>query len=157
MGVFKMKNGIVFTLLASSMLLSVAHADDQPSQSTFAAKPEDAGAISVKAPSDTENSRADIDEEITNARLRATTGAKSLLSFQSSFNYNGSSINEPLAQTRPQLSPGTVENDPAKLQGLVSMKYRATDHDNINVGVGVGWLTPSYDGQRGQIEDPYAA
>jgi hypothetical protein len=101
--------------------------------------------------------REDIDKEITNAHLRASTGAKSLYSVQSAFTYNGSSINEPFAASRPQLSPGTVENDPAKLTGAISVKYRATDHDNLNLGVGVGWLTPTYPGQRGQIEDPYVA
>lgn len=107
--------------------------------------------------SDSAAARKDIDDEITNARLRAATGAKSLLSLQSMFIYNGGSIQAPLSQIRPQLSPGTIENDPAKLTGQISAKYRMTDHDNLNVGIGVGWITPTYAGQRGQAEDPYVA
>lgn len=99
--------------------------------------------------------REDIDNEITNARLRASTGAKSLWSIQSAFNYYGGSVQKPLSKERPQLSPGIIENDPTKLTGNISGKYRLTDHDNINLGIGVGWLTPGQTGQKGQAEDPY--
>ncbi len=99
----------------------------------------------------------DVDEEITNARLRASTGAKRRYSLQTAFNYNGGSIEKPLAKERPNLSPGTLYTDPAKLTGSVSGKYRMTDHDNLNLGVGVGWLTPTYEGQRGQVENPYVS
>lgn len=99
----------------------------------------------------------DIDEEITNARLRATTGSKKRLSLQSSLNYNGATINKPLAKLRPELTPGTVSPEPAKLTGSISGKYRVTDYDNLNLGIGVGWLTPTYEGQRGQVENPYVA
>lgn len=109
-----------------------------------------AKAPSVSAP------RLDTDEEITNARLRASTGAKKVISFQSSFNYNGGTVDSPLAKERPQLSPGTLEIDNAKLTGNMSGKYRITDRDNLNLGVGVGWVTPTYQGQYGQVENPFA-
>lgn len=102
-------------------------------------------------------SREDIDEEITNAKLRAATGAKSLYSFQSLFTYGGGSIKDPFSKDRLKLTPGTIEPQPSKISGAISGKYRLTDHDNINVGFGVGWLTPMYPGQRGQAEDPYVA
>jgi hypothetical protein len=141
--------------LAFLMMGTIAFAatDDEVSNA-------DANSLKIKNPAAAESNssaREDIDQEITNARLRASTGAKSLFSVQSALTYNGSSIDEPLAQSRPQLSPGTIENDPAKLTGSVSVKYRVTDHDNINLGVGVGWITPTYLGQRGQVEDPYLA
>ena len=101
--------------------------------------------------------REDIDDEITNAKLRAATGAKSLFSFQSLFVYGGGSIQEPFSKDRLKLTAGTIEPQPSKISGAISGKYRLTDHDNINVGFGVGWLTPMYQGQRGQAEDPYIA
>ncbi len=101
--------------------------------------------------------REDIDDEITNAKLRAATGAKSLFSFQSAVSWYGGSIKQPFGKDRPQLSPGTIENDPAKITASISGKYRVTDHDNLNVGFGRGWLTPFYDGQKGHAEDPYVA
>jgi len=110
----------------------------------------------AKLPSDASApARKDIDEEITNAKLRASTGAKSLLSVQSEFDYLGGSVNSPLSSVRPKLTPGTIGNDDPKLTGKISGKYRMTDHDNINLGVGVGWTKPTYQGQHGQVENPY--
>ena len=99
--------------------------------------------------------REDIDDEITNARLRASTGAKSLWSIQSAFNYNGGSVQKPLSKERPVLSPGTALESDVKLTGSIAIKYRATDHDSFNAGFGLGWLTPGQTGQKGQSEDPY--
>ena len=105
-------------------------------------------------PSEVSSQRKDIDEEITNKKLRASTGSKSLISLKSSFNYNGGSINAPLSQERPQLSPGTTNPEPTKLSGTISAKYRVSDHDSLSLGIGVGWLTPTYQGQKGQVENP---
>ena len=138
-------------LSVMTLAVSIAKADDVKDNTPAT----DANTSAAKLPN-APVTREDIDQEITNAHLRASTGAKSLLSLQSTFNYNGSSIDHPLASQRPALSPGTIENDPAKLSGLISAKYRMTDHDNLNLGVGVGWLTPTYQGQKGQVEDPYA-
>jgi len=144
----KLRNLLKFVFVISLVSPAAMAADASGTQ--------DSGAAVAKLPINSP-AREDIDNEITNAKLRAQTGAKSLFSFQSTFNYNGGSIEDPLGKTRPQLSPGTVENDPAKLTGSISGKYRITDHDNLNVGFGVGWLTPTYQGQKGQAEDPYAA
>jgi len=128
------------------------------SQSLFAQAAdgiESGSSSKIEMPSEIKSKRKDIDIEITNSRLRAQTGSKSLYSVQTSFTYNGGSIQDPIGSTRPQLSPGTVENDPTKLMGRIAAKYRATDHDNISLGFGVGWLTPGYNGQKGQSENPY--
>jgi hypothetical protein len=101
---------------------------------------------------------ADIDDEITNARMRATTGAKSRFSFQSAINYNGGSVAKPISPDRPKLSPGTILQDPANLQALVSAKYRISTHDNLNLGLGLQWNNPYHAAgytDRGQAADPY--
>ncbi|MBC7421403.1 MAG: hypothetical protein H7328_11805 [Bdellovibrio sp.] len=87
--------------------------------------------------------RKNIDEEITNAKLRAETGSKKLWSFGSSFSYAGGSIKDPTSTERPQLNDGQVSIDPTKLTGQLSVKYRLTDHDNLNVGFGVEY-TPEH-------------
>ena len=87
--------------------------------------------------------RKNIDEEITNAKLRATTGSKKLWSFGSSFSYAGGAITNPGSTERPQLNDGLVALDPTKLSGQLSIKYRMTDHDNLNIGFGVDY-TPEY-------------
>lgn len=96
-----------------------------------------------------------LDEEITNPRLRAATGGLRRFSMQSSFNYEGGSINDPATRERPQLAPGLVPDAPTKITGSISGKWRITNHDNLNLGVGVGWTTPGHDGQRGQMENPF--
>lgn len=88
--------------------------------------------------------RKDIDEEITNARLRAETGSKNKWSFASDFNYYGAAITNPTSTKRPQLNGGQAAADPTQLTGNLSVKYRATDHDNINVGFGVAY-TPAHE------------
>lgn len=87
--------------------------------------------------------KKDIDDEITNAKLRASTGSKKTLSFASSFSYAGAALTNPLSTNRPQLNDGQQSADPAKLSGQMAIKARLTDHDNINVGFGVDF-TPSY-------------
>lgn len=122
----------------------------------FAQEATDANTSVISVPEVTpKETKKDIDEEITNARLRATTGAKSNFSFQSDLTYSGGSIEKPVDKLRPSLSPGSTAEEISKLSGSISMKWRATDRDNLNFGVGVGLTTPGYDGQQGQIESPY--
>lgn len=158
-----MKLLLVFLLAASPAFAATSstHLDTSATTATSTA----GGSESVLGQSSSEikqseilpssSKRKDIDEEITNTRLRAVSGAKSVWSVQSSFTYVGGSIQEPGSKERPALTPGkSIEND-VRMNGRVSVKYRATDHDNLNLGVGVGWLTPGYAGQKGQSEDPY--
>ena len=102
-----------------------------------------------------EEANADVDQEITNPRMRAETGGKAKVSFQSDFTYSGGPLSDPFGKDRPRLSPGQIEVDPVKIAGKISGKYRATDYDNLNIGTGVSWLTPAYTGQRMQVENPY--
>lgn len=132
------------------LLAGFAHAEDSAIS--------DSTTSTTKLPSEVTSQRKDIDEEITNAKLRASTGSKSVWSVQSEFDYSGGSIDSPFAATRPKLTPGTVGNDPiTKLDGQISAKYRLGDHDNLNLGAGVGWSIPGREGQHGQVENPYLA
>jgi hypothetical protein len=141
---------VIFAVMGAQ---SYAHAQDDATDADAAAS-----RAKVKAGSEPNAAnREDIDKEITNARLRASTGAKSLISLQSAITYNGGSIEAPLARDRKQLSPGETGHDNSKLVGSISAKLRASDHDNINVGFAASWLTPTYKGERGQIDNPYAS
>lgn len=99
----------------------------------------------------------DIDEELTNARLRASTGSKSKISLQTDFAYNGGTFSEPFGKTRPKLSAGPIVPDYTALSGNIAAKYRATDRGSVNLGSGVGLTTPGYEGQRWELQDPYVA
>jgi hypothetical protein len=115
----------------------------------------DSSSSTTQLPKELKTDRKDIDEEITNKKLRAATGSKALISMQSEITYNGGSVKDPFSSARPKLTPGTVGNDDSKLLGKVAGKYRMTDHDNLSLGVGVGWTKPTREGQRGQVENPY--
>jgi hypothetical protein len=102
----------------------------------------------------------DIDDEITNARLRAVTGAKTNFSFWSQFNYAGGSILTPFSSQRPQLNSQN-NADPTNISGQVSGKYRVTEHDSIIAGVGVQYTPPYTDPIQGNqdqsttVQSPY--
>lgn len=147
----------MFRILNTPMVLTLAIltlALGAQAQDAVSTQNESSTTTKAKAPAPPQK---DVDEEITNARLRASTGSKKRYSLQTAFNYNGGSIESPLSKVRPRLTPGTIYQDPAKLTGSISGKYRMTDYDNLNLGIGVGWLTPSYSGQRGQLENPYVS
>ncbi|MCK6599971.1 MAG: hypothetical protein L6Q37_16520, partial [Bdellovibrionaceae bacterium] len=97
----------------------------------------------------------DIDEEITNARLRASTGSKSKFSIQTEFGYSGGSVGSPIGKTRPKLDAGPIVPDYTAAYGSISGKYRINERNNINLGSGIGLTTPGFEGQRSELQDPY--
>lgn len=84
----------------------------------------------------------DIDDEITNARLRASTGAKSKFSFRSSFGWSGGNLTDPLAKERPNYRNALGGADDTSLGGSVGMKYRITERDSLSASIGIAILTP---------------
>lgn len=145
-------NGFKKLSLGMSLLIFLAafglHAEEnQSSTSSSKVKASDLG---VK-----QQEQKDIDEEITNARLRASTGSKSKISLQTDFAYSGGTFSEPFGKTRPKLSAGPIVPNYTALSGNIAAKYRATDRGSINVGSGIGLTTPGYEEQRWEIQDPY--
>lgn len=145
-------NGFKKLNLGMSILIFLAafglHAEEnQSSTSSNKVKASDLG---VK-----QQEQKDIDEEITNARLRASTGSKSKISLQTDFAYSGGTFSEPFGKTRPKLSAGPILPAYTALSGNIAAKYRATDRGSINIGSGIGLTTPGYEGQRSELQDPY--
>lgn len=88
----------------------------------------------------------DIDDEITNARLRAQLGSKSRWSFKSALGYSGGSIKEPFSSIRPNYRAGaTLESLPG-LSGTVGINYRLTERDNLSLNTGITVLDPLHGG-----------
>lgn len=95
-----------------------------------------------------------IDEEITNARIRATSGSKSKLSLSSSLSYDGGSIKKPFGATRPNISGDPeVEVDTA-FGGSISGRYRFNPNDSITFGAGVSLLRPLHGAEDFSIDNP---
>lgn len=102
----------------------------------------------------------DIDDELTNARMRAATGSKSKFSFRSAIGYNGGSIAKPFDRVRPAYRSARNSLTETALAASLAMKYRATERDNISAGVGLAMYTPFHNrpseiGDRTTISDPY--
>lgn len=99
-----------------------------------------------------------IDEEITNKKLRTESGSKSKYSLSTNLIYNGGSVNEPFAAERPNLYASSgIETKTAMALGA-SIRYRANKNDSFTLGVTAGAITPLQGdvnkGQQFQLYDP---
>ncbi|MFN8791318.1 MAG: hypothetical protein ACK5Y2_07680 [Bdellovibrionales bacterium] len=84
----------------------------------------------------------DIDDEITNARLRAALGSKSLWSVRTSMNYQGGTINRAFAERRPNYRSAVATNDQSFFDANIAVKRRLGDKDSLNFGSGITAFTP---------------
>jgi hypothetical protein len=89
-----------------------------------------------------EEKQKDIDDEITDARMRATLGSKSRFSFKSELSYSGGSVTDPFNSIRPNYRASATLESLTSLSGNVGMNYRATDKDNIGFGTGITITDP---------------
>lgn len=101
----------------------------------------------------------DMDEVITNRKMRAEAGSKSKYSMSASLSYNGGSINKPLAEDRPNITGALGTTYKAALGGDVSGRYRMTATDSLSAGVGIRWIAPletdglTPDPESGEVQD----
>lgn len=84
----------------------------------------------------------DIDNEITDARMRATLGSKSKWSFKSALGYSGGSISDPLGEIRPNYRAGANREALPALSGTVGINYRLTERDGLSLSTGVTIVDP---------------
>lgn len=96
----------------------------------------------------------DIDNEITDARMRATLGSKSKFSFKSSLSYSGGSIDEPLSPVRPNYRASATIEAMTSLSGDVGFNYRLTDKDNLSFGTGITIIDPLHGDLTKSADDP---
>lgn len=78
-----------------------------------------------------------VDEVITNRKLRAETGSKSKFSLATSFNYQGSTLEKPFAKERPNITDGANTQATAALTGTVSGKMRLGKMSYLKSGFGL--------------------
>lgn len=129
-------------ILCIIMLISgfFVFAEDQASESK--AKLEDVTGQSNVAGGE------DVDETLTNNKLRAETGSKSRFSLATIFNYDGGTVNKPFAADRPNIVAATGTPVVADLNGQISAKYNLTQKDSFLVGGGLRWVSPLQGTQR---------
>lgn len=95
-----------------------------------------------------------IDEEITNAKLRAESGSKSKYSLSARANYTGGSFSDAFGTQRPNLAaePGLQEETSASLG--VDVRYRMTKNDSITLGTEFAMMTP-FQGHVGESSSQF--
>jgi hypothetical protein len=127
-------------LLLSAIALSLsfsAYAQEQTSTTEGETK------MKVEDAADKKNNvDGDIDQEITNARMRAESGSKSKFSLSSSVGYTGGAISRPFGSERPNLAGTPDTQEDTSVDGTLSGRFRWTKSDSLTLGVGFGIITP---------------
>jgi hypothetical protein len=95
-----------------------------------------------------------LDEEIQNARMRATSGSRSKISMSTSLSYSGGSIEDPLSEDRPKLDGDPSTETATDLGGSISARYRFSDKVSATLGAGVGVLKPLHGAEQMNIDNP---
>ncbi|NJL25814.1 MAG: hypothetical protein HC902_11985 [Calothrix sp. SM1_5_4] len=128
-----LKVSLALSLLA--LLSGAAFAEEKSSEGQSTMKIEDAAQKKNQV-------AGDIDQEITNKKLRAESGSKSKFSLSLNATYLGGGIEEPLAAKRPNLydRPGTQTVSSMSLGPDV--RYRWTKNDSLTFGTSIGLSTP---------------
>lgn len=145
-------NRTLSMLVAALAFGAMAHAQDSTTTTTTT------NSLNVKA-SDMvpkEETQKDIDQEITNNKLRAELGSKSKWSIKTSFGYNGGSVEKPTDRVRPNYR-GAPNSLPAmtNLVGNVGIKYSVSKRDSISLSTGVTARNPFHgDLSRSVVDNP---
>ncbi|MDG0816608.1 hypothetical protein [Bdellovibrio svalbardensis] len=144
------KQVLVSLILAGSLVSSFAHAEEkkETSQTT------NSSSVKVTDVQKKDEQVKDIDDEITNARLRAQLGSKSRWSFKSDFGFNGGSVEKPFDAIRPNYRAGASVESLAVINGNVGVNYRVTEKDNLSFGTGITIMDPLHGNLAKPVIDP---
>lgn len=129
---------LLLSTLALSMSFAV-HAQEQ----TSATATEGETKMKIEDAANKKNKvDGDIDQEITNKKLRAESGSKSKFSLSLDATYTGGSIEKPLNEKRPNLygRPGT--QTVSSMTVGPDIRYRWTKNDSVTFGTSFGVNSP---------------
>lgn len=139
-GIFLMRKQIeksIKTLVVIGMAFGgLAWADDEAGESRIQ--------MQEVAPSELERGE-NVDEIITNRRLRADTGATSKYSISTSWSYSGATIKDPGNRTRPNITSASNTPTMASLSGSIAGKYSVSSTDALNAGFGLRMFMPFHE------------
>lgn len=151
---FQVRVLILAFLFSASGLAFAATETKADSQSTL--KIEDAAGTKNKV-----KDGEDVDQIITNRKMRAEAGSKSKHSINSSLGYSGSTVRAPFKDVRPNLRGRADSTTVATFGGSVGYKYSITSRDAMKLGVGLRWITPVSGNEppkgmnRSDVDNPY--
>ncbi|MBX3021139.1 MAG: hypothetical protein KF799_05625 [Bdellovibrionales bacterium] len=108
------------------------------------------------------SSDGDVDQLITNKKMRAESGSKSRWSINSDWSYNAGSVEKPFADDRPNIALASGTTDVVSLVGTINTKYNLNAQHSLAAGVGLRWIAPlaqnspkNYSGDRADADNPY--
>ncbi len=128
------KTNILLSLILAGSL-SVAHAaEEQQTSNTSTAKAAD---LQKK-----DEQVKDIDDEITNAKMRAESGSKSKWSASIDMSYFGGNLSIPFGDVRPNYSGEAATNAVTSFEGTVGVSYRIDPKNRLSLNTGVAIYTP---------------
>lgn len=84
----------------------------------------------------------DLDNEITNAKMRAESGSKSKWSVATSLTYNGGNLETPFSDVRPNYAGVTGADSATSISADVAIAYRINSRDSLRFGAGANINTP---------------
>ena len=116
----------------------------------------DAAKTSIKiedVKADKNKVEGDIDQEITNARMRADAGSKSKWSVSGSMNYLGGTLRNPMDKNRANPTNEPVA-ERVNLSGDIGIRYRLDKAFSLKAGTGVSLERPFQEAKRGNISNP---
>ena len=120
------------------MVASFAHAEEQKDQSQTA----NSSSVKITDVQKKDEQVGDIDNEITNAKMRADSGAKSKWSIKGDITYNGGSLEIPFGPIRPNYAGVAGSDTNTTISGTLAAAYRLTMRDTLRFGAGVNINTP---------------
>lgn len=133
-----MKKQILMSLILAGSMVTSAQAEEQASQSANTSSVKVSDIQSKQSPKDSQ----DIDNEITNAKLRAESGSKSKWSMSFDLGYSGGNLQDPLGEVRPNYSGEAALNDVTNLAGDVGVSYRIDPKNRLSLTTGIAVYTP---------------
>ncbi len=144
-------NKLILTSLV--MALTVAQASAQTTSTTTEKTTGSETSMKIEDAKEKNKVDGNIDEEITNARMRAETGSKSKLSVSLTANYLGGSIKEPFAENRAN---PTNEPTPEKVRmsGDLGLRYRQTKNLSFTAGGGYSVVRPFHGMDKSELSTP---
>ena len=84
----------------------------------------------------------DIDQEITNAKLRAESGSKSKFSLSATATYTGGTITNAFGTERPNIKGTPEQETHTSIGGGFDARYRWTKNDSFTLGTTYAIMTP---------------
>ncbi|MGZ3721435.1 MAG: hypothetical protein ACXVA9_00810 [Bdellovibrionales bacterium] len=96
----------------------------------------------------------DIDEEISNAKMRAESGSKSKYSASTKIDYTGGSVASPFNAERPNLSGVPGNEVQSSVSATLNARYRATKNDSFTGGTSFAMMSPLKSERKTNFRDP---